>query len=554
MTSPEPKRFSTWRRRWPGLVWAVPLAALMIVAYLGLQTFAQQGVDVVVTFETAHGARAGDTPVVYKGVPIGRVTKIEVSKDLRHVDMTLRLEPRTRDALRDGARFWMIGAEPSLTDLSSLSAVVSGVSIGTAPGSGAPRRHFVGLDKPPPVPPGEVGSTYLLDGRSLDAARVGAGVYYQGLEVGRITQIVLDPAIGFRLTAFVQAPYDRLVKPDTLFYSAKALDVRLTRTGVGARLGPGNSALAGGVEFQTPPEAQDEPPSRSGATFNFYPDLETAELGPLGPEVDYHATIAGGGGLRAGAPVSLEGFPIGRVLGRRLTVDDGASHAAAVVQIALSPERLGLSDEIREGAALSPDDWRARTNTVLARLIRRGYRMQLTQAPPVIGPAALEFVLLEAAPPVRTPLADGGLPAAETASLGSLITHADGLLHSAQAVPLGDIGRNLRDLTGRLDALAGSPQLADSLRHLNAALANIDQITADVRPQAGPLTLKLTQAADHLDQATAAAQRAMAGAGPADANLPDALQQMTAAARALRTLAEDLDRHPEALVKGKVRP
>jgi paraquat-inducible protein B len=556
MTAPAPSRqTSTWRGRWPGLVWAVPLAALMVVAYLGLQAFAQRGIDVVVTFESAHGARAGDTPVVYKGVRIGRVSKIQISKDVRHVDMTLRLEPRTRDALRDGAKFWMIGAQPSLTDLSSLTAVVSGVSIGAAPGTGAPRRHFVGLDAPPPVPPGEPGSYYLLDGADLGATRIGAGVYYQGLEIGRVTQVTLDPTLGFRLTAFVEAPYDRLVKPDTVFYSTKALDVRLTRAGLGARLGPGNSALAGGVEFETPPQARGEPQSLSGATFRFYQDLDDAELGPVGPQVVYHVSISGGGTLRPGAPVLLEGFSIGRVLSRGLTVDDGAGQAAADVQIAISPERLGLSDEIRGSEALSPDDWRRRTDPVLARLIRRGYRLQLSQSPPLLGPAALELVRLDAPPPATGRLADGALPAAGTASLGSVIARADGLLRSAQAVPLADIGRNLKSLTGRLDALAGSPQLADSLTHLHATLASLDQITADVRPQAGPLAAKLAQAADQLDQVAGAANRMLGGAGaPASGDLPDTLRQVTAAARALRSLADDLDRHPEAVLKGKRAP
>ena len=41
--------------RWPGLVWAVPLAALLIVGYLGLRAFAQRGVTVVVTFSSAAG-------------------------------------------------------------------------------------------------------------------------------------------------------------------------------------------------------------------------------------------------------------------------------------------------------------------------------------------------------------------------------------------------------------------------------------------------------------------------------------------------------------------
>jgi paraquat-inducible protein B len=543
---------AAWTGRWPGLVWAVPFAALIIVAYLGLQALAQKGVDVVVTFDSAHGARAGDTPVVYKGVKIGRVTRIEISPDARHVDMTLRLTPSTKDALRDGAKFWMIGAQPSLTDLSSLTAVVSGVSIGAAPGTGAPRRRFVGLDAPPPVPPGEAGSYYLLEGATLGATRAGAGVYYQGLEVGRITQVTLDLAQGFGLTAFVQAPYDRLVKPDSLFYSVKALDVRLTRTGFGARLGPGNSALAGGVEFATPAESRLEPQSLSGATFRFYADLDDAELGPLGPEVGYHAEIPGGGGLRAGAPVLLEGFPVGRVLGRGLTLNRGGGQAAAAVRIALAPERLGLSDEVRGGAALSPDDWRRRTDAVLAKLIARGYRLQLTQSPPILGPGALELVRLQTPPPVTGRLARGELPTAGVASLDSVIAHADSLLRAAQAVPLADIGRNLRSLTGRLDALAGSPQMVDSLTHLHATLASLDQITADVRPQAGPLAAKLVEAADQLDHVAANANRLLGGAGAQPSgDLPDTLRQVTAAARSLRTLADDLDRHPEAVLKGK---
>jgi paraquat-inducible protein B len=542
---------AAWAGRWPGVVWAVPIAALIVVSYLGFQALAQQGIDVVVTFDAAHGARAGDTPVVYKGVRIGRVTRIQVSKDVRHVDMTLRLEPRTRDALRDGAKFWMIGAEPSLTDLSSLSAVVSGVSIGAAPGTGAPQRHFIGLDAPPPVPPGETGSYYLLDGEGLGGMRVGAGVYFQGLEVGRVTRVTLEPPTGFKLTVFVRTPYDRLVKPDSLFYSVRGLEVRLNRTGLGASLGPGNSALVGGVEFNTPREAAGEPQSLSGASFRFYAERGDAEMGPTGPEVLYHATIGDGGGLQAGAPVLLEGFPVGRVIGRTLTLD-GETGAAAAVQIAIAPERLGLQDEVHAGAAFSPQEWRRRTDVVLARLIRRGYRLRLSQSPPVLGPSALELVRLDPAPPASARLAEGALPAAEAASLGSLVARADNLLRAAQSVPLGEIGRNLRSLTGRLDTLAGSPNVADSLTHLHAALANIDQITTDVRPHAGPLAIKLTQTADDLDKAAVAARRMLDGGGaPADANLPDALKQITAAARALRTVADDLDRHPESVLKGK---
>jgi paraquat-inducible protein B len=57
----------------------------------------------------------------------------------------------------------------------------------------------------------------------------------------------------------------------------------------------------------------------------------------------------------------------------------------------------------------------------------------------------------------------------------------------------------------------------------------------------------------------AAAERVMKGAettllgphAPAQQQLRDALQEVTRAARALRVLADTLERHPEALIRGK---
>ncbi len=79
--------------------------------------------------------------------------------------------------------------------------------------------------------------------------RVGAGVYYHGLEVGKITRVALTPAARFQLNIFVFSPYDHLVKADTRFFRAKPLQIEFTGSGVDGELGPGSSPLTGGVEF-----------------------------------------------------------------------------------------------------------------------------------------------------------------------------------------------------------------------------------------------------------------------------------------------------------------
>ena len=76
-----------------------------------------------------------------------------------------------------GTQFWLIGANPSFTDLASLKAAVAGLSIGMAPGPGAPTRHLIGLDEEPLVPPGTRGREFLLDLNTVGELRVeGDGV------------------------------------------------------------------------------------------------------------------------------------------------------------------------------------------------------------------------------------------------------------------------------------------------------------------------------------------------------------------------------------------
>ena len=537
------------RTRWPGLVWAVPLAAAMVVAYLALTSVSHRGVNIVVVFDKAAGARAGETPVIYKGVRVGRVVKIAVSRDARHVEMTLRMAPETRDALRDGARFWLIGASPSLTDLSALKAVVSGVSIGASPGTGAPRRRFVGLEEPPPVPPDVVGTPYVLEGAAIGSTRPGAGVYYHGLEVGKVTRIALQQPDRFRLSIFVTAPYDRLVTPGSRFFSAKALQIQLDGSGITGELGPGSSLLTGGVEFQTPGPYSGAAQSPAGTLFQVYPDAARAESAPSGRAVRYQARFHKAGGvLRDGAPVMLAGFPIGRVVDHRLAADPLGAEVSGVVTLEIEPANLGLS--VAGGEA----DRRRRTDQLLLGLVRHGYRLQLAQNPPFVGATGLELrQVLHPAAYAPAPVGQvTALPTAETASLGDLSEKANEALGAVDAVPIEQIGRDVRQVTKQLAVLVSSPEVRDGLKHLDATLANLDEITGEAKPKVGPLVDKLTTAAEQMQVLARSANKVVSGEGASqDASLPDAIRQLTETARSLRSLADYLDRHPEAVLKGK---
>ena len=538
------------RGRWPGLVWAVPLAALLIVSYLGLRAFAERGVTVVVTFASAAGARVGDTQVVYKGVTVGHVVRITISPDGKHVDMVLRLTPRAKPVLRDTTKFWLVGAQPTLTDFSSLKAAVSGVTIGISPGVGEPRRHFIGLEQPPPIPPDTPGTLYVLHGEHIGETRPGSGVFYHGLEVGRVSTIAIDGPQKFKLVIFIQAPDDQLVRPDTRFFLANAVNISLSGSSFSAELGPGNSAIAGGIEFDTPEAAASEPHSVMNAQFDYYDDFTQAADAPRGPFVLYDAVFPGGGGqLRAKAPVKLAGFPVGEVLESHLRIVDGAPQSNVVLEI----EPLKLLDGMTPPAN---EDWRKPTDAAIASLIARGYRLSMTQEPPLVGPASLALGRSPTSKPGTIVYAGAHpvLPTTAATDISALTDRAATLLDKVNAVPIAEIGQDVRQITSKLGKLVASPQVSDSLNHLDSTLTSIDQTLKQVQPQVGPLIAKLNLAADQIQATAASADHVLSGVGArGDANLPDAIHELTDAARSIRTLADYLDRHPEAVIRGKVK-
>ena len=141
-----------------------------------------------------------------------------------------------------------------------------------------------------------------------------------------------------------------------------------------------------------------------------------------------------------------------------------------------------------------------------------------------------------------------------TGDVEDLTAQADQILQKVNRIPIEAIGADVRQITGKLRSLVSSPQLADSLNHLDGTLAQVDQMVAEVKPQVGPLVAKLNQAADQLNGTAAAAKGVLSGEGsPQDASLPGAIQQLTEAARSIRSLTDYLGRHPEALIKGKVK-
>jgi paraquat-inducible protein B len=545
--SGNPPQTASRRTVWPNVVWVIPILASLIVGYLGVKAVLNRGEVVTVTFSKAAGAKPGETQVLYQGIQAGRLLNIVPNADGRRLDFQLRLVPAAKNGLNTNARFWLIGANPNLTDLSSLKAVVSGVAIGYAPGDGGePADRFEGLNDAPLILPGDKGTRYTLHAHTLNSIHEGSIVLFHGQPIGKALEVKFDGNEGFRLSVFIYRPYDSLIRPGARFWKITPLHLSFTGGGISASLAPLSTLLAGGIDLEIDTAVPDARQSSPDTEFTLYSSHNAAQQGLSGPTVRYEfAFDAAAGVLDETSAVTLLGFQIGEVESTHLTYDSRTGAPYAIVTAALYPQQMNLVPD--PSAPGRPPDWRATTDAALKRLIQVGFRARLQQSPPVLGDESIELVRVRGAPlaQLSTDRDSPRFPSVPgSSSLGDVAIKADQFLDKLNGIPLEDIGANLRQITGNLNHILSSPDMKDSMAHLRSTLTSLDAMLAEARPQIGPLLDKLNGLATELSN-TAASMSSD------DVSLPDAIRQITEAARSINTLTDYLDRHPEALIRGK---
>lgn len=542
------------RSRWPGLIWAVPIVALVIVGTLAVRSFMAEGPHTIVRFQTTGGIEAGQTSVKYRGVTVGHVTAVHLSPSLREMTVSLAFSSSMAGHLGRGARFWIAGTTPSVTDLSSLKALISGPYIGVAPAPGPTVGHFVGLEQPPVVKWEATGPTFTLTTSDPGNVSRGAPVYFQHFEVGEVLGVRFSPATRrFDVVVFIRPEYARLITERTRFWSAGAVHVALGGSAPGVKLESVPALFTGAIAFETPTGGK---AAADGATFPLYPSEPAAESAPGPHAVPYRIKLAGGPhGLAAGATVTLEGSPAGVVTKVEALYDPDAGAMQTLVDIALEPERIARP----AGKPWNRDQPAAQMNAMLATLIGNGLRAQLASSTPLIGAKEIALDLVPGAAPAS--LGTGSpptIPAIGASGAAAIVAQLSDILAKLNALPLPEIANNLRAASASLAALGDSPATHQALAHLDATINHLDAITEETARQWPAIAADIRASTAEADKALAAARALLASESsdasmPESTTLPRALYELTRAAESLRALASYLEGHPNAVIFGRGR-
>ncbi|BBF86091.1 paraquat-inducible protein B [Aquitalea magnusonii] len=520
-----PARPSRWS---PSLVWLIPLVAALIGGYLAVQAILARGPTITITFRSGEGLEAGKTRIKYKDVDIGEVTAVRISADSKNIEATAQLSKEAERFLARDSRFWIVRPRIAGGSVSGLGTLLSGAYVGMDAGkSSEMSQHFTGLDVPPIITGDLPGRQFVLKAAELGSLDIGAPVYFRRVPVGQVVAYQLDRnGRNVDITVFVNAPYDRFVTADSRFWHASGVDLSISANGLKVNTQSLSAIMLGGVAFETPVSPEESKQAATGSTFTLSNTREQAmqspdhEVVPL--QLKFQQSVRG---LAVGAPVDFRGIVIGEVTSIGMEYDAPRKDFNMLVTIRIFPSRLiSMSSNLNE----------ARLHQLkLDKMVEHGMRAQLRSGSLLTGQLYVALDFFRDAKPARLGHSQGM----------DVLPTIPGDLEELQGV-LQRIARKLDKVP--FDSIG--QELDATIKELHATLSTVQQLGHSLDGKVVPQTLQTLQ---QLQQTLDNANQALQANSPLQQDVRKAAQEVSETARSFRALSDYLDRHPEALIRGK---
>jgi paraquat-inducible protein B len=514
-------------RRWiPRLVWVVPIAAAVIGISLLIRNWQNTGPRITISFLSGEGLQVGKTLVKYRDVAVGHVSAVELSADHQTVVVSADLSKDAASLLKADTQFWIVRPRIGVGSVSGLGTLLSGVYIGMKTGASALREHhFVGLENPPALSHGPRGRELQLHAARAGSLAIGAPVYFRQFQVGRVIDENLLGDGSTRVTVFVDAPYDGFVRPVTRFWNASGIDVRFGADGLNVQTESLAAVIAGGVAFDDGPIEALFMADGIPGEFTLYKNETEAMAPPDGDPRYVRMRFAQSlRGLEVGAPVEFVGVDIGSVVAVDLGYEPHDRSFPVIVTAKVYPRRMGQAYEALAAQGKTESD--GTLASFVGTLVKRGLRAQPRSASLLTGKLYIALDFLPASPgvafdasirPLELPTVNGTFQELE-ANIGRLVKKVNDLpLEQITA----DLHTDLKDLHQTLSELHTQvlPNAVDTLSALHGTLDSADR------------TLDLKSPLQH--------------------GLTETLSETRSTLQAVRELADYLDRHPDALLRGR---
>ncbi|MDB6180955.1 intermembrane transport protein PqiB [Paracoccus fistulariae] len=473
-----------------GIIWLVPILALVVTLGIGLNAYSNRGPLIEVEFADATGVIPGETVLRFREITVGQVETVSFSSDLSRVIVKIRVEKDVAEYIDSDAAFWIVRPEVTARGVTRLDTVLSGSFIEGYWDAEVtePQKNFVGLNRPPLIREDAKGTWVTLAMDSADGVTEGSPILYRGIQVGRLENVRLSPNEDTVITdAFIEAPHDGRLTTSTVFWNSSGFSVSLGLRGVSLNVSSLSSLLTGGVAFDTLVSGGQtiEP----GYTFYVQPDEETARndvfAGSPGDVLQLTMYVDDSlEGLEKGADVEFQGLNVGQVSSLSVVIrnsddPDGEPEVKQQVVLAVSSGRLGL-----EPGATRDDALR-----FLEQAVQGGLRARVASAGLLGLSLKVELVEIPDAAPASLDLAGDPNPVIPSVegNLEDFTATAEGVLNRIGNLPIEDVLKSATDMMDSVTAIASSQDTRAIPGSLRATLDQAQAAVTDINGMAQEL-------------------------------------------------------------------
>jgi len=528
------------RRKASHLIWLIPIVAALIGLSLVVKSYMDRGEVITITFQNGEGIEAGKTKIKFKDVQIGAVKNVKISPDRQRVVVAAEIAKEAEGLLVEDTRFWVVKTRISGGSITGIGTLMGGSYIGIDVGkSKTAKTDFTGLEDPPAVTMDEPGAQFILHASDIGSLNVRSPVFFRRMQVGEVTSYELNKdGRGVELKIFIRKPFDQFVKANTLFWHASGIDFSMDAGGFRVNSESMVSILTGGISFQSPEDDVNTASAAANSVFTLFATREEA-LKRIDSVVETYVLLFNESvrGLTVGAPVDLRGVPIGEVSRVGLELNARNKKLVMPVEVKLYPERLRAYMKSNSKTKFSSAK---SSRQLFGTLVENGLRAQIRNGNLLTGQLYITLDFFPNSPgskinwsrtPPEFPTTPGNFEQFQTL-LMQVIQKIDKM--------------ELEELSG--DARQMLQSFDSTLKSADALLKNVD--TAIV-PETRLMLEDARKALKEADSALAGARQALSTDAPIQRELRESLRELSRAAQSLRVLADYLEQHPEAIIRGK---
>jgi paraquat-inducible protein B len=273
-------------------------------------------------------------------------------------------------------------------------------------------------------------------------------------------------------------------------------------------------------------------------------------------------------GLNVGSPVLYRGFPVGEVKRVIIQADTKDLKDDVLVFVEIYPETVVFAT-----GDIKIEQWKER----MSDLIERGLRAQMVPQSLITGKLIIELNVHADAPAIQGPIDQNFVDILsdyeEIPTIPSTLSKLEAALGN---LDLKEISSRLTSVLTSADRILQNPNIDASINEFKAALVDtrklVNNVDEEVKPLSGkaqstlddvgklarhvdgqvdPLSKSVAETLTSVDTAFKSIEELVGKRSPMRAEIEDTLKEIKGAARSLRVLADYLEQHPEALLKGK---